>query len=213
MATFTKAGLGDIGRALTIYIKSGGGIAGDTVVTISSKTGSGIRGLVAQALDADVYIESGLTVRGMAVSGTRESSAASVSTIQLAAAIYPSTNSFPSTTLYPGQGTAPIVRCRLSFSNVTGTADLTGFSTPPPVPTWVEVANSKLRSFSVSRGRGSELEEFAAGSATVELDNRDRAYDPNVNATSRSCPSASSVIARSPCSCGSSRPRAAGAIR
>jgi hypothetical protein len=92
-----------------------------------------------------------------------------------APALFPGPNTFPGTNVYPGQGLAPIVRCRLSFSDVSVST-----------PVWTEVASNKFRSFSISRGRGSSFgTQFDAGTATVVLDNRDRAYDPNVNASVR----------------------------
>lgn len=66
-----------------------------------------------------------------------------------------------------GQGSNPLVRCRLSFDDASASN-----------PTWVEVADSKFRGFSISRGREVELQQSDAGSATVVLDNRDRAFDP-----------------------------------
>ena len=44
-------------------------------------------------------------------------------------------------------------------------------------PLWQD-ATAKVRSFSVSRGRESELAEINAGTATVVLDNRTRTFDP-----------------------------------
>src|SRR3954452_25507376 len=82
-------------------------------------------------------------------------------------ALFPSAATFPDTTVYPGQGNLPMVRCRLSFDDVS---DAT--------PNWTEVSNAAFRSFSTSRGRDTEQSQFDAGSASVVLDNRDRAYDP-----------------------------------
>jgi hypothetical protein len=47
-------------------------------------------------------------------------------------------------------------------------------------PFWND-ATSKVRAFSTSRGRDSELQEIDAGTATVELDNRTRTFDPVSN--------------------------------
>src|SRR3954453_4355822 len=89
-------------------------------------------------------------------------------------ALWPSTATFPDTTVYPGQDARPYVRCRLSFDDASAAT-----------PNWTEVANIDLRSFSTSRGRDTEQSQFDAGSASVVLDNRDRAYDPNSNASIR----------------------------
>jgi hypothetical protein len=63
-----------------------------------------------------------------------------------------------------------------------GLPDLTfsiAFTTAPlATPTWATQADNKLLGFVSERGRGSELEEFQPGTATITLDNRDRAYDP-----------------------------------
>lgn len=82
-------------------------------------------------------------------------------------ALWPGSSTFPSTGVYPGQGNAPIVRCRFSFDDASD-----------PTPSWSEVANSDFRSFNVSRGRENELATIDAGTASVVLDDRDRAYDP-----------------------------------
>lgn len=87
-------------------------------------------------------------------------------------ALFPGSSTFPDTTVYPGQGTQPYVRCRFSFDTFDD-----------PTPSWSEVTNSDFRSFSTSRGRDNEQSQFDAGSASVVLDNRDRAYDPNFNAS------------------------------
>lgn len=71
-----------------------------------------------------------------------------------------------------GQGNFPIVRCRISFDDYAEST-----------PVWNEVTNSDFRGYSTSRGRENEQQTHDAGTATVVLDNRDRAYDPNVNAT------------------------------
>lgn len=81
-------------------------------------------------------------------------------------AVFPAATVFPNTNTYPGQGTQPIVRLRISYADAAST------------PVWVEVAPNKIRSWSVSRGRDSDFENVPAGTATIVLDNRDRAYDP-----------------------------------
>lgn len=73
---------------------------------------------------------------------------------------------YPDVTLFPGQGVLPIIRCLLAFDDVSVAN-----------PTWVD-QTTKVRSYSVSRGRSSELEEFDAGSATVVFDDRARTFDP-----------------------------------
>lgn len=72
-----------------------------------------------------------------------------------------------------GQGTRPLVRCRVSFSDA---AALT--------PIWTEKTD-QLRDYSTSRGRNTELEQFDAGSATISFVNKDRSLDPNSNASVR----------------------------
>lgn len=44
-------------------------------------------------------------------------------------------------------------------------------------PTWTDVT-AWFRSISTSRGRGSELDDYGPGTATIVLDNRDRRFDP-----------------------------------
>lgn len=66
-----------------------------------------------------------------------------------------------------GQGDKPELWALWSFSDA---------QTDPPV--WVSLPPSRVRSFSTSRGRDNERQEIDAGTATVELDNRDRAFDP-----------------------------------
>ena len=86
--------------------------------------------------------------------------------------LWPDATTYPNTNVYPGQGTQPFVRCRLSFSDVS---DAT--------PEWTEVDNSDFRAFSISRGRENELSEHDAGTASVTLDNRDRVFDPTLHTT------------------------------
>jgi hypothetical protein len=89
-------------------------------------------------------------------------------------AIWPGATTLPGAGTIPGQGTAPIVRVRYSTDDVSDST-----------PSWTEVANTKFRSFSISRGRESELSAFDAGSTTVRVDNRNRTFDPNLNASIR----------------------------
>lgn len=55
--------------------------------------------------------------------------------------------------------------------------------TDPPI--WTSVPANKVRGFSTSRGRNSELDEIDAGTATVLVDNRDRTFDPVINTSIR----------------------------
>jgi len=88
-------------------------------------------------------------------------------------ALWPGASTFPNTNVFPGQDFLPIVRFLLS------TDDLSVNN-----PTYTDYY-TRLRSYEVSRGRGSELDDFDAGSATVVVDDRDRTFDPNVNALIR----------------------------
>jgi hypothetical protein len=57
-------------------------------------------------------------------------------------------------------------------------------STPlATTPTWVPIPPDKALSFSTRRGRSQETEHVEAGTATVELDNRDRRFDPTYQGT------------------------------
>lgn len=88
-------------------------------------------------------------------------------------ALWPSATTWPDTTVYPGQGTVVFVRALVSFDDVSVAS-----------PTWTD-KSLKLRLWSTSRGRGSELEKFDAGTVTIAFDNRDRALDPIVNTAVR----------------------------
>lgn len=65
-----------------------------------------------------------------------------------------------------GASDMPAVTTRVAFS----TQPLAG-------PTWTEISE-RLRAFTIERGRGSELEEFQAGTSTLTAKNNDRALDP-----------------------------------
>jgi hypothetical protein len=65
-----------------------------------------------------------------------------------------------------GQGDRPHLEVLQSTSDVS-----------QAVPVWSYVT-SQAKSFSVSRGRESELVEMDAGTARITFDNRDRAFDP-----------------------------------
>lgn len=88
-------------------------------------------------------------------------------------ALYPSSTTYPSATTYPGGGDNPILWCLYSTDAVS-----------TAVPTWLD-ATLDVRSFSVSRGRASELSRVDAGTASILLDNRDRAYDPVITTAIR----------------------------
>jgi hypothetical protein len=72
-----------------------------------------------------------------------------------------------------GQGSAPEVWVLYSTDDASVS-----------VPTWTD-ATAKLRDFSTSRGRQSELAEIDAGTTTITLDNRARTFDPAFNAAIR----------------------------
>jgi Concanavalin A-like lectin/glucanases superfamily len=71
-----------------------------------------------------------------------------------------------------GSGLKPEAQIWWSFSDA---------QTDPPV--WVHLDPNRVRSFSTSRGRENELSEHDAGTATVILNNRDRAFDPTYNSS------------------------------
>ena len=87
-------------------------------------------------------------------------------------ALYPGASTFPGASVFPGQGTAPIIRLRYSTSDQT--ID----------PSWTN-AESSLRSYSVSRGHDAPMSEMDPGTATFNLDNRTRTFDPLNNAAIR----------------------------
>ena len=87
--------------------------------------------------------------------------------------LYPGTNIYPGTDAWPGQGSIPLIRCYVATTDPS-----------LPVPSWTD-ASGRLRAYSVTRGRSSELDEFDAGTATAVLDNRDRAFDPVINSAVR----------------------------
>ncbi len=84
--------------------------------------------------------------------------------------LYPSLTTYPDTTTYPGQGQKPMLQILISTDDVSASS-----------PLWSYVAENDMRAFSISRGRESELSLDDAGTATVVLDNRDRAFDPVSN--------------------------------
>jgi len=66
-----------------------------------------------------------------------------------------------------GQGTQPLLNVMYSSDDFS-----------EPTPAWIDVTG-RVRSWSFSRGRSTELEAFEAGTATLELDNQDRLFDPS----------------------------------
>lgn len=72
-----------------------------------------------------------------------------------------------------GQGNKPELWALMSFSDAT---------VSPPV--WTDVTVD-ARNFSVTRGGDAEQSEMEAGTATLELDNRDGTYDPSIHASVR----------------------------
>jgi hypothetical protein len=86
---------------------------------------------------------------------------------------------------------------KLTIPFTVGTSQIVGQGNAPEVwalystddasvatPTWND-ATSKLRSFSTSRGRESELADVDAGTAQIVLDNRSRTFDPIFNSAIR----------------------------
>lgn len=63
----------------------------------------------------------------------------------------------------------------MALPNVTVEAALT--TNPTESATWTDLS-SRVRGFSVRRGRQHELDKFQAGTGTIWLDNRDRHLDP-----------------------------------
>jgi len=94
-------------------------------------------------------------------------------TVPTGDARFPATDVYPDPNLYPSQGLYPIPRLLYSTDAVSVTN-----------PNWTDTTTD-LRAYSTTRGRGSENEEFDAGTATFVLDDRDRQFDPNVNASIR----------------------------
>jgi hypothetical protein len=79
----------------------------------------------------------------------------------------PATDTYPGATTYPG-----VVGQGLVLNVLISLAD------PSGIDNWQYLNPDDLRSFSISRGRESELAEMDAGTATLVVDNRDRAFDP-----------------------------------
>lgn len=91
----------------------------------------------------------------------------------------------------------PEVSPKLIIPFIVGTSQIVGQGPHPdpwllystddasePDPTWTDVSD-KLRSYSTSRGRESELADVDAGTMNLTLDDRDRLFDPTHNALIR----------------------------
>ncbi len=89
-------------------------------------------------------------------------------------AITPSNNLYPGAGTFAGQGFLPLLLVMYSTDDAA-----------TPVPTWTYVPDARVRSFSISRGRETQLQEVDAGTASLVLDNRNRAFDPLVNSAIR----------------------------
>jgi len=88
-------------------------------------------------------------------------------------ALYPGASTFPGASVFPGQGTAPIIRLRYSTDDQTVL-----------YPAWTN-AESSLRSYSTSRGHDAPMSEMDPGTASFNMDNRTRTFDPLNNALIR----------------------------
>lgn len=83
--------------------------------------------------------------------------------------IYPGASTYPGSSLYAGQGMLPRIQALYSTEPV---------ASPPD---WQYVPEGNIRSWTVTRGRDSELAEIDAGTASVVIDNTDRTFDPTEN--------------------------------
>lgn len=79
--------------------------------------------------------------------------------------LYPGTV-YPGTD-YPGGGSDPQIEVLYSTDDASVST-----------PSWQYVPDATLRGYTVDRGRGTEMDTFDAGHATITLDNRDRLFDP-----------------------------------
>lgn len=81
----------------------------------------------------------------------------------------PGADTYPGATTYPGVvGAAVELKVLIDLGNPTAVS-----------PNWQYLSDERTRSFSISRGRESELTEIDTGTATLVVDNRDRAFDPS----------------------------------
>lgn len=101
-------------------------------------------------------------------------------------ALFPSGATWPGTAVYAGQGAWPLVRVQVATGDFVNPAlavwpDTNVFPGaavwPGPGAGWYDVTD-RVREWSLSRGRSNELDQFEAGTCTVVLGNRDRAWDP-----------------------------------
>lgn len=81
------------------------------------------------------------------------------------------TETYASGGLFFGAHGMPRCSCWVSFT-----------TNPADAPVWVDLTDW-LRGFTIKRGRQYELDRFAAGTATITLDNRDRRFDPTYTAS------------------------------
>ena len=70
----------------------------------------------------------------------------------------------------------PTITVECAFTNTY--SDPLWRSTSAGSPTWVDIS-SAVKSFSIRRGRSTDLDRTEAGTCTVVLDNRDRSFDPS----------------------------------
>lgn len=75
-----------------------------------------------------------------------------------------------------GQGNLPIIRCLVSFDAPAASTTL--------APSWTDYTD-RMRSYSIKRGRSSELSEFDTGACEIVFSNKDRALDPAANSSVR----------------------------
>jgi len=88
--------------------------------------------------------------------------------------LYPGSSTFPGSTTFPGGGALPQLEVLYSTDDASTST-----------PNWSYAHSGlggDLREYSVSRGRGTELDTIDASTAQIKLNNRGRAYDPNTNA-------------------------------
>jgi hypothetical protein len=81
-------------------------------------------------------------------------------------ALYPSATTYPGSSVYPGQGTRVTYRIQISTDDALVSS-----------PVWSDLG-PRMRGISVNRGRPNEFGDIDAATATITLDNRDRALDP-----------------------------------
>ncbi|WP_395772544.1 hypothetical protein, partial [Arenimonas sp.] len=77
-------------------------------------------------------------------------------------------------TLYSGVQ----LKVELSFATSTAGVNTVPYNALAADIVWTDVTD-RVRGVSIQRGRSNELDTFSTGSAMVELDNRDRRFDPD----------------------------------